>query len=865
MDSQLADQLQQEARVLLEQVQRGVRVPERAEERLNKAKEVSKDQKKCIQALRAETRRREEEANKVARETEALRQRKVGLEHWNQRIGDQRQKQFDSLLPLLFCGDRGGEGTLDRLRGISEDHRKLLFNMEKEELRGRLDKEIETLQERSNDLEQALTDAKATITKEARLKNLQAMATQREVLRLKTAKDNAELSMKAAQDQEAICRQSLRDIHKRLEEEKERAVKATETNLKKAAEDQEAFDKKLKDLQQELETERSLYHYQRGVLNKSEGDNQKLQIDLDNESGNLSKALDELERRVVEVQNLQTELEEKETELEEKKTKLEEKEQDSERYQELATGMVRRRNEKLKKLRKEYDDLNQELADSKRNAERELRTRTDDLAAEKKKVEALNQELKEGKDKTESLEGDLQAKSEELASEKKKRQDLEMRVRELNEQLQEKSNQVIAEKKKAETLEKMHTEELQVKSDEVTSLTVKLRESDVQADKLRQDTQESASKLIQETTRADDLARQLDDKATELESCVNDKKKINEQADRLRQNVEDGGVRLAQETKRADDLVKQLHDKVRELESSVNEKESSELGLAGFFIAYSGLEQRAQTWVDFVGAAKDAKFMAPSQQAGTWTAIRPCEVDSAPFADVPAVGVVGLAVRLHGRILSKLWDDETVETVRALTNEVQQTAEAVPVSLILGLARQFIACSSIVEICGHLVGFGLWQLVCLVRRRWPELAEAQEFATVFEGDGVPLNPTLRLLHGLISEDCGSKMTLLARAREDPNPGESISGDGSIEERFGRIPAMYCPEQDTCIISPNEPEGYVWALDLANRTIRLVQFQVINYGDDQWQLKDAGSDGGSIVIPWRCDRDAEWVINHINIG
>ncbi|KAI1798645.1 hypothetical protein F4811DRAFT_558625 [Daldinia bambusicola] len=338
---------------------------------------------------------------------------------------------------------------------------------------------------------------------------------------------------------------------------------------------------------------------------------------------------------------------------------------------------------------------------------------------------------------------------------------------------------------------------------------------------------------------------QAEDHAKKMTSELN--KQIQEQG-RDKQKLEDY---LSSETRRAGDLSKQ-----------VLERRVEQLGIALFFMSQSGQVQDPEIWIPFVKAVSETRFMAASRQAvgedRAWTVVQPWFEDSNALPNLPT-DLMSLLIRLHGRLHGDIWADESIETVRVLTIQLEQAAEA-PVTLIEKVVRE-VPKIAINKMRTQLVCFGLWQLARIVQRRWD--GQLARLAYELEDQIVGLTAPLRALRDLLGDDCGRQLKALIRARQDPNPGEVRQGDSAVAAALAVLPVQFCPEQDIGLLSLPESKGYIWATDLRNNTIRAIQTSRSRFVDLRWRLV-AINEEEDVHIPSDTFRDMDWAMAYLDM-
>ncbi|OTA92910.1 hypothetical protein M434DRAFT_396038 [Hypoxylon sp. CO27-5] len=163
----------------------------------------------------------------------------------------------------------------------------------------------------------------------------------------------------------------------------------------------------------------------------------------------------------------------------------------------------------------------------------------------------------------------------------------------------------------------------------------------------------------------------------------------------------------------------------------------------------------------------------------------------------------------------------------------------------------------------HQVGFGLWQLVCVIARRWPLLQPIQGLMLRFTARFDRASTPWATLRELLGDDCGQELKALIRARSDPFPDVPCPGDSGVMAALTDVPMMYCPKQDIGLLSLGW-ERYIWAVDLRRNIIRAIDVTRVYFDADlEWKLKAVDEDEEDIIIPCDTSRDLKWVLEYLN--
>ncbi|KAI4865169.1 hypothetical protein F4820DRAFT_420980 [Hypoxylon rubiginosum] len=450
----------------------------------------------------------------------------------------------------------------------------------------------------------------------------------------------------------------------------------------------------------------------------------------------------------------------------------------------------------------EIPSLNSSVSDLKAQLTREQQESLQNVASSQAHAQELAKQLKENKRQFESLEKSIHEKQTQLSSGQQKIEKLEDDLRTTKQQaqdrereLREKTDQLAAEKKKSE------------------DLGAKLQESDVQLRNSRRDFKEGTGQLSREMQKAKDLGRYLAGR-----------------------------------------------------DSRIQDMQSQELGLARFYMEQSGEVQDAQDWISFVRTVSAAESIVASHATGedqAWTFVRPWKSDSLPLDTHLPNDMMALIIRLRGSIIGRTWKNETVEILRALVIQVEQ-AVAAPIAIILEVASQFLnvdltILAGDISLLAHLVGFGLWQLACLIRRRWSQLSGVQQIIASLKEHVVDRGSPLRILSLLIGDDCGQELRTLIRTRQDPHPLPSQPDSSTVSAEFAGIPTQYCREQDIGLLCLPDSSNHVWAISLRTNAIRVIETSRLEYRADLcWRLTAVEGEGEDILIPSRAFRDLDWV-------
>ncbi|XXH03212.1 hypothetical protein Hte_009609 [Hypoxylon texense] len=382
---------------------------------------------------------------------------------------------------------------------------------------------------------------------------------------------------------------------------------------------------------------------------------------------------------------------------------------------------------------------------------------------------------------------------------------------------QEVAKQLDESKRQIERLEKSIDEKQALLSSEqkkIEKLESNLKITKQQARDRERELRENHEKVLQEKTIQ--LAAE-EEKSEDLGAML-------QKSDALRldstRDLEESTGRLSREKQRAEGLSRELRKSGRVVEGM----QRQEIGLARFYMEQSGEAQDAQNWTSFMRT----------------TFVRPWKSTSVPLDIHLQNDMMALVVRLRGSVVSGAWKNETVEIVRALVAQVEQAAEA-PVVIILEVPSLFLKVdlenlAGELALLARLVGFGLWQLACLIQRRWPQVSGMHHMTAALEKQVVSRAAPLRILSMLIGNDCGEELRTLIRRRQDPHPlppqsAPSHPESSSVSVEYEKLPAQYCQEQDIGLLCLPESGNYVWAIRLGVNTIRMIETSRLEYRAD----------------------------------
>ncbi|KAI0802854.1 hypothetical protein GGR55DRAFT_400693 [Xylaria sp. FL0064] len=240
------------------------------------------------------------------------------------------------------------------------------------------------------------------------------------------------------------------------------------------------------------------------------------------------------------------------------------------------------------------------------------------------------------------------------------------------------------------------------------------------------------------------------------------------------------------------------------------------------------------------------------EQDHTWTVLQQWGSDPVKLNPVKERTTERLLVQLYGKVVTEGMDDEAVDLVRSLVLDAEE-AEEVPFRLMLFVIERWLhLIQGSRDYHAVALGFGLRQLVSVIRRRCSQDVGDVEYhlECLLSDQSTPMGA----LSTLLGSDNGSTLKDLIRGKQEV----SLPGGTMIESR-------HCPIQDIgVVVLPNSP-GFVWTLDFGTNCVRRVGVPRLTINDDNvWILQATeGEDDQDVLLPSAGPEDWDW--NYDKIG
>ncbi|KAI0414997.1 hypothetical protein F5X98DRAFT_365394 [Xylaria grammica] len=255
--------------------------------------------------------------------------------------------------------------------------------------------------------------------------------------------------------------------------------------------------------------------------------------------------------------------------------------------------------------------------------------------------------------------------------------------------------------------------------------------------------------------------------------------------------------------------------------------------------------QDVDLWLPFVGSLEQPvpATQAPAEQRLRWTVTQ---------QTASPAGLLESVALLYGEAVADRHDEEGcaafVPVIRWL-----EGAEVAPIPTVMQLLRRLLANTN--QDGGHAtqLGFllGTWQVVCLVRLRWPETEDLAD-----------IERRCRERSENSPADFQFILDLVAGAGSDRELRAAFDGDqdAEIPPALSATPHKYCPDQGTLLVAP-AATSRVWALDLRHCAIWLVDKDKGDFDDDgSYRLR--GSQGREDLMVPSATSDLDFIFGHL---
>ncbi|KAK6958497.1 hypothetical protein Daesc_001298 [Daldinia eschscholtzii] len=622
---------------------------------------------------------------------------------------------------------------------------------------------------------------------------------------------------------------------KRLLEEAAKAIESTKSDLAVEREKAKVLEEDLKESKNRIEGFEKVLSETQAALTTEMGTTKRLTKDIEASESRINSVQDELDRE---------------------KKAFEEKLQESKNEVQCLEGQLKDKSNQLAVDKEKAEDIEKKLEGEKATLEKKNAQLDKKLQESEVQIRELQATVEESKVRAQKLDGQLQGSTTKISKLDKELKGSNLKVEGLG-------NEVRDGKAKIQSLEvelqqhKVHAEDLdeQLRSSasEVSKLDGKIKDLGRQLDEGKLQRESLRTQVDEGKNKVQSLIEQLQGSTSEVSKL---KQELNDRTSDLDQQIQEYKL----ENQRLQDYLSSENRRTADLSKQVLELKAEELGMARFFMSQSGQIQDPRIWIPFAKAVSETAYTAASQQAGedrAWTMVRPWFEDGDALSNQPTE-LMGLLIRLRGRLYGGIWDDETIETVRLLTVQMEQVAEA-PIGVVaqvVGAALEIV----INKIRTHLICFGLWQLARVVQRRWN--GQLAELARELGDQIVGLTAPLRTIRNLLGDDCGRQSKTLIRARQDPNPGEAQQDSSPVAVALAVLPVQFCPGQDIGLFSLPESKGYVWAADLRNNTIRAIRTSRSSFVDLRWRIEAIGEEE-DIHVPSNTSKDMDWAMVYLD--
>lgn len=420
-----------------------------------------------------------------------------------------------------------------------------------------------------------------------------------------------------------------------------------------------------------------------------------------------------------------------------------------------------------------------------------------------------------------------------------------------------------------EHMEKGHEEKVKELYMKIQGLTVSGQKDEI---KIRE--HEAKIRECDDTARGlEQNIRDLENKARESEKNAQELEKKTRELEGKVQNFQKKSEDLEKTTQGFQTKVQDLEQNTGTLQREVSRRESKVLGIARFFMNQSGMEQEltrdVSSWIPFVEAidgSDELEQLEDHDRLRPWTILQTWDVHDVLLADRPNRDLGGHIIHLYGRVLGKMWDEDTIDLIRVIVLHLK-TVDRAPVDVLLHLLDKCLesldernGAGGAVPINAYLVAFSFWQCANLMHRRLPSKEGIYRVACSYQAFIAKGWQGLAGLLPALGNDSGMEMKDLIRSRRVLTEDDPMHRSGVFLALFDK-PVQYC-DQDIGLIVMPDLGNRIWALNLTENTIRLVDKSRGKYGPSSEFILSAPN-GDGIIVPNHTQRDFDWVIEHLS--
>ncbi|KAK5629206.1 hypothetical protein RRF57_004921 [Xylaria bambusicola] len=776
---------------------------------------IDEHEKLCHNLEKTRDRVQDESADlrSLADQIKKILDRNDNIGSWVSVLRKLKREEYEGMLSAII----GKEGSLERLRTMSDDTRRLLFNQELVMCKTDLDrykrlsalyaeeqsehkKEIEKgkkeLQKATKDLEQYRNE---WLEKEKELKQ----------------KDELIAGLEKAHG-------DARDSHAKVAQKKDEEIKNLKERLNisklEGSEQYREFTDKLEALQQQLNMTQDANDLSTKMLEAAEKsrDGYKQQ---ENKLWNQAlgyKTAAEASRK--EVQKMKED-------AETARQNYEHQVQKAKKETEALRQQAKRIEEKTEAARQKYE---QQAKQAREEAETARRNHEEQL----KRIE---QEVKDAR-----VQHENELRQKEVEAETTCVQH-DSRIRQMEEE--------------AKTARGKHEQELQELQQCMENDRRDRARRDEDHHEVVEQVKEAINNLFSENEVLQRDLQQRDRTIIDLQGKINEVEQLKTSAETQRAGLEQSLEANRNELAECRVQNERLETQVSSISSDLEERKAMLVNVARMFRAQSGYEQGdLEKWVKFVevaGQSTSIEFGNPLMgQDLSWTILQQWDSDTVVLGPVGNETMEQILVRLYGKVVVGEVDDETVDLIRRLIRDAESIGLVSFSLMVFVIEACIVAVGESRDYHALAVSFGLHQMVSVMATRSSQ--DVGDLQRRVEGLILDETSSIGALSVLLAGD-GTRLTILIRNGQEV----SLSGSGRV------IASRYCPGRDLGVLILPNSSGYVWVLELGTNYVRRVATsRLIVTDSSQWIIK-AVEGCENIVLPSESKEDWDW--NFENLG
>ncbi|RYP67578.1 hypothetical protein DL770_008596 [Monosporascus sp. CRB-9-2] len=342
----------------------------------------------------------------------------------------------------------------------------------------------------------------------------------------------------------------------------------------------------------------------------------------------------------------------------------------------------------------------------------------------------------------------------------------------------------------------------------------------------------------------------LETKVNGLETKVNNYddslENANAELEELKSELEGANHRLDEELQTSESLRNDADAASAERDRA----EAAELGLAEFFAVQSGWDgAEFQSWVPFVRAVSRADYVAglPASADRPWTVLQSwCEGGGRGLHDHTPASLAHVAGRLYGAALNGDCGEESICLVGQVMGHLVRD-DTVSLPPVVTALEAYVDAVSRIDLARcdqriHVLCLGLWQVASVVRSLRPGAEQV---------DRIALD-----IGSLVDSD-----SLCRELRElmwDPEVAEAELRDLPVSQNH-----FFVGDSRICLLAVSGVPDWLFAIDFGERSIGMVHVSRGEWAGIQEYRIRASEGGRDLTVPVTSAQRLGWVLNHFS--